>query len=438
MSQFSREALKLQFQNGDVPYESDYINVFDSYYNKIDDKLVFTVNGVSADNTGNIPLSSLTEGIVYSVNSVSADVNGNVNLEIPTIPEGIVYSVNSVSADVNGNIDIVTSPPILDLNSNLTLYAMGVSATGNDQNIYISTTNTISFNPSTGTLSASNYVLTPVYTLTITAADGVGTPGNPYIFGTNGEKELRLDIDTDVVTENIHIKVNSSLDLGHYRIQPWTAPNYDILLEIDNLLQSYGTTNFTNPSITGTGYALWFNDGKVYEFEITDTRDNGKAFVKKNTYSTYENTMYKGGYKQQNGYIDRYTLSDQDYYNLINGKIGFTTTISGNGTKVINGINNLAPDGIDSIYNQTIIIGSDCSTYVNRIILNNDFADYSRVRFIDSTPYPAIIEIPAGHYLRDPQINSLGNFTENPSALEAAVNNAPPGQIGRASCRERV
>ncbi len=73
-----------------------------------DKNIVRSVNGVNADENGNVEITTsgtdLT-GVVKSVNGIQPDESGSVTLEIPST-DGLVKSVNSITPDSNGNVNI--------------------------------------------------------------------------------------------------------------------------------------------------------------------------------------------------------------------------------------------------------------------------------------------------------------------------------------------
>ena len=75
-----------------------------------DKNIVRSVNGVNADENGNVEITTsgadLT-GVVKSVNNIQPDENGSLTLEIPST-DGMVKSVNSVKPDENGNVTLGT------------------------------------------------------------------------------------------------------------------------------------------------------------------------------------------------------------------------------------------------------------------------------------------------------------------------------------------
>ena len=105
-----------------------------------DKNLVRSVNGVNADENGNVKITTsgadLT-GVVKSVNGIQPDESGSVTLEIPST-DGLVKSVNSIKPDENGNINLkipnVTSVIGLpDYENPITVY--DVANKGIDENI---------------------------------------------------------------------------------------------------------------------------------------------------------------------------------------------------------------------------------------------------------------------------------------------------------------
>ena len=79
-----------------------------------DKNIVRSVNGVNADENGNVEITTsgtdLT-GVVKSVNGIQPDESGSLTLEIPST-DGMVKSINSVKPDENGNIslNVFTTP----------------------------------------------------------------------------------------------------------------------------------------------------------------------------------------------------------------------------------------------------------------------------------------------------------------------------------------
>lgn len=80
-----------------------------------DKNLVRSVNGVNADENGNVEITTSgadLSGVVKSVNGIQPDENGSLTLEIPST-DGMVKSVNSQIPDSNGNVEITI--PEVDL-----------------------------------------------------------------------------------------------------------------------------------------------------------------------------------------------------------------------------------------------------------------------------------------------------------------------------------
>lgn len=77
-------------------------------------EFVKSVNGSTPDSTGNISIDiPSTDGMVKSVNSQIPDSNGNVDITIPEVDlSGLVKSVNSITPDENGNVslNVFTTP----------------------------------------------------------------------------------------------------------------------------------------------------------------------------------------------------------------------------------------------------------------------------------------------------------------------------------------
>lgn len=82
-----------------------------------DKNLVRSVNGVNADEDGNVEITTsgadLT-GVVKSVNGIQPDESGSLTLEIPST-DGMVKSINSVKPDENGNVDITIPKPTTNI-----------------------------------------------------------------------------------------------------------------------------------------------------------------------------------------------------------------------------------------------------------------------------------------------------------------------------------
>lgn len=82
-----------------------------------DKNLVRSVNGVNADENGNVEITTsgadLT-GVVKSVNGIQPDESGSLTLEIPST-DGMVKSINSVKPDESGNVDITIPKPITNI-----------------------------------------------------------------------------------------------------------------------------------------------------------------------------------------------------------------------------------------------------------------------------------------------------------------------------------
>ena len=76
--------------------------------------VVTSVNGVNADENGNVEITTSgtdLSGVVKSVNGIQPDESGSLTLEIPST-DGMVKSVNSVKPDESGNIslNVFTTP----------------------------------------------------------------------------------------------------------------------------------------------------------------------------------------------------------------------------------------------------------------------------------------------------------------------------------------
>ena len=82
-----------------------------------DKNIVRSVNGIDADENGNVEITTsgtdLT-GVVKSVNGIQPDESGSVTLEIPSV-DGMVKSINSVKPDESGNVDITIPKPITNI-----------------------------------------------------------------------------------------------------------------------------------------------------------------------------------------------------------------------------------------------------------------------------------------------------------------------------------
>lgn len=82
-----------------------------------DKNVVRSVNGVNADESGNVEITTSgadLSGVVKSVNGIQPDENGSLTLEIPST-DGMVKSVNSVKPDESGNVDITIPKPITNI-----------------------------------------------------------------------------------------------------------------------------------------------------------------------------------------------------------------------------------------------------------------------------------------------------------------------------------
>ena len=94
-------------ENGNVTIEVPSTDIDTSEFVK-------SVNGSTPDSTGNISIDiPSTDGMVKSVNSQIPDSNGNVDITIPEVDlSGLVKSVNNVHPDENGNIslNVFTTP----------------------------------------------------------------------------------------------------------------------------------------------------------------------------------------------------------------------------------------------------------------------------------------------------------------------------------------
>ena len=81
--------------------------------------VVKSVNGIQPDKSGNvkIEISSAdidTSEFVKSVNGSTPDSTGNISIDIPST-DGMVKSVNSVTPDENGNVEITIPKPITNI-----------------------------------------------------------------------------------------------------------------------------------------------------------------------------------------------------------------------------------------------------------------------------------------------------------------------------------
>lgn len=94
-------------ENGNVTIEVPSADIDTSEFVK-------SVNGTTPDSTGNISIDiPSTDGMVKSVNSQIPDSNGNVDITIPEVDLlGVVKSVNGIQPDESGNIslDVLTTP----------------------------------------------------------------------------------------------------------------------------------------------------------------------------------------------------------------------------------------------------------------------------------------------------------------------------------------
>ena len=88
-------------ENGNVTIEVPSADIDTSEFVK-------SVNGTTPDSTGNISIDiPSTDGMVKSVNSQIPDSNGNVNITIPEVDlTGLVKSVNSITPDENGSLTL--------------------------------------------------------------------------------------------------------------------------------------------------------------------------------------------------------------------------------------------------------------------------------------------------------------------------------------------
>lgn len=96
-----------------------------------DKNLVRSVNGVNADENGNVEITTSgvdLSGVVKSVNNIQPDENGSLTLEIPST-DGMVKSVNSVKPDENGNVQLGTEKSTF----NKVVYDTGYFSIGTDK-----------------------------------------------------------------------------------------------------------------------------------------------------------------------------------------------------------------------------------------------------------------------------------------------------------------
>ena len=94
-------------ENGNVTIEVPSADIDTSEFVK-------SINGSTPDSTGNISIDiPSTDGMVKSVNSQIPDSNGNVDITIPEVDlTSVVKSINSITPDSNGNVtlDVLTTP----------------------------------------------------------------------------------------------------------------------------------------------------------------------------------------------------------------------------------------------------------------------------------------------------------------------------------------
>lgn len=94
-------------ENGNVKIEITSADIDTSEFVK-------SVNGSTPDSTGNISIDiPSTDGMVKSVNSQKPDSNGNIEITIPEVDlSGLVKSVNNIHPDESGNIslNVFTTP----------------------------------------------------------------------------------------------------------------------------------------------------------------------------------------------------------------------------------------------------------------------------------------------------------------------------------------
>ena len=81
------------------------------------DGMVKSVNSHVPDSNGNVDITIPEvdlSGMVKSVNNIQPDENGSLTLEIPST-DGMVKSINSVKPDESGNVDITIPKPITNI-----------------------------------------------------------------------------------------------------------------------------------------------------------------------------------------------------------------------------------------------------------------------------------------------------------------------------------
>ena len=81
------------------------------------DGMVKSVNSQIPDSNGNVDITIPEvdlSGLVKSVNNIQPDENGSLTLEIPST-DGMVKSINSVKPDESGNVDITIPKPITNI-----------------------------------------------------------------------------------------------------------------------------------------------------------------------------------------------------------------------------------------------------------------------------------------------------------------------------------
>ena len=94
--------------NGIQPDESGNVKIEISSTDIDTSEFVKSVNGSTPDSTGNISIDiPSTDGMVKSVNSQIPDSNGNVDITIPEVDlSGVVKSVNNIQPDENGSVTL--------------------------------------------------------------------------------------------------------------------------------------------------------------------------------------------------------------------------------------------------------------------------------------------------------------------------------------------
>ena len=150
--------------------------------------------------------------------------------------------------------------------------------------------------------------------------DGASLGGNasaPYVIGSNGEDILRITHGYSDPPGNIFLLLNSASPPNRVLIAPIDCP--DVLIGIDGSVEWNGNT-YTLADFPGTeGLRIVGSGGKCLELHgVSRPSDNGHVWSVVSPYPNYVcNIDWRGGKDNQDGYEERYTLSQAEYDGLV-------------------------------------------------------------------------------------------------------------------------